>query len=119
MSSLVKPHGSGVLKPRLLEGDERLGSEPTNADSLAEGERWGVAPQSIGHEAETITTPDEQTFAEKLVDEGVADAGSCCGFKMVHEQEAQVRSDKRAATEAHDGHAGRHAWAIGKPFHQS
>src|SRR5262245_31468708 len=52
---------------RELEGDERLTAEPTNADSLAEGERWGVAPQSIGHEAETILPPDEQTFAEKLV----------------------------------------------------
>jgi len=59
---------------RELEGDERLASEPTNADSLAEGERWGVAPQSVGHEAETVRPPDEQTFAEKLVDEGVADA---------------------------------------------
>jgi len=59
---------------RELEGDERPGAEPTNADSLPEGERWGVAPQSVGHEAQTLSPPDEQTFAEKLVDEGVADA---------------------------------------------
>ena len=33
MSNLVKPHGSGVLKPRLLEGDERL-AEISRAASL-------------------------------------------------------------------------------------
>jgi len=59
---------------REMEGDERLTAEPTAADGLAEGERWGIAPQSVGHVAETMMTPDEQTFAEKLVDEGVADA---------------------------------------------
>jgi len=59
---------------RELEGDEHLASEPTATDGLAEGERWGIAPQSVGHEAETLSPPDEQTFAEKLVDEGVADA---------------------------------------------
>src|SRR5882724_1002133 len=38
---------------------------------------------------------------------------------MVHEQQTEVRTDEGAAAKSHDGHAGRHARTIGKPFHQS
>src|SRR5580765_2312246 len=37
---------------------------------------------------------------------------------MVHEQQTEVRTDKGAAAKSHNGHAGRHARAIGKPFYQ-
>ena len=40
-------------------------------------------------------------------------------FEMIHEQQTEVRTDEGAAAKSHDGHAGRHARAIGKPFHQS
>src|SRR4030095_4274656 len=38
---------------------------------------------------------------------------------MVHEQQAEVRADKGATAKSHDGHACRHARAIGEPSHQS
>src|ERR671919_3025145 len=38
---------------------------------------------------------------------------------MVHEQQTEVRTNKCAAAKSHNGHPGRHARAIGKPFHQS
>src|ERR1043165_9638791 len=38
---------------------------------------------------------------------------------MVHQQQTEVRTDEGTAAKSHDGHAGRHARAIGKPFHQS
>src|SRR3954453_16832853 len=37
---------------------------------------------------------------------------------MVHEQQTEVRTDEGTAAKSHDGHAGRHARAIRKPFHQ-
>src|SRR5215469_9672452 len=37
---------------------------------------------------------------------------------MVHEQQAEV-ADEGTTAKSHDGHASRHAGAIGKPSHQS
>src|ERR1700719_3981197 len=38
---------------------------------------------------------------------------------MIHQPQTEVRTDEGAATKSHDGHAGRHARAVGKPFYQS
>jgi hypothetical protein len=59
---------------RELQGEERLNTIPTSAENLPESKRWDPVPGSPGHKAPTMAAPDEQTFAEKLVEEGVADA---------------------------------------------
>ena len=59
---------------RELLGEERLNPPATAAESLPEGSRWQLAGGSTGKKVENVPAPDEQTFAEKLVEEGVADA---------------------------------------------
>lgn len=54
--------------------EEGLVPPPTAAEELPEENRWEAVPESVGHKAPAIPTPDEQTFAEKLVEEGVEDA---------------------------------------------
>lgn len=72
---------------RELQGEERLNPPSTRAEQLPEGERWSVPPASVGRKAETVPAPDEQTFAEKLVEEGVADA----------EHDQEIEATKAAA----------------------
>lgn len=76
---------------RELQGEERLNPPATAAEKIPEDDRWGTT-QDSGHKAETLAASDEQTFAEKLVEEGVADAE--------HDQEVQatkqsLRREKR------------------------
>jgi len=59
---------------RELQGEERLNPLPTSAERLTESARWDPVPGSLGRKANTLSAPDEQTFAEKLVEEGLADA---------------------------------------------
>jgi len=59
---------------RELTGEERLEPQSSPAEELTEESRWVGVPESIGHQAPTVPAPDEQTFAEKLVEEGVEDA---------------------------------------------
>jgi hypothetical protein len=59
---------------RELRGEERLNPLPTQAENLTEDQRWLEVPESEGHQAPTVPASDEQTFAEKLVEEGVGDA---------------------------------------------
>jgi Mg-chelatase subunit ChlI len=59
---------------RELTGEERLTPEPTAAEQLPEEKRWEAVPESTGEKAPTVPAPDEQSFAEKLVEEGVEDA---------------------------------------------
>jgi len=78
---------------RELTGEEGLNPSPTAAEKLEEGERWPAVAESKGHQAPNVPAPDEQTFAEKLVEEGVADAE--------HEQEVEatresLRRDKES-----------------------
>lgn len=77
---------------RELQGDERLTSETSAEEQIPADERWENNTGSEGTRAETVPAPDEQTFAEKLVEEGVADAE--------HDQEVQatrasLRRDQR------------------------
>lgn len=59
---------------RELTGREGLNPTSTPAEQLTEEERWDPNPQSSGSQAPNVPASDEQTFAEKLVEEGVADA---------------------------------------------
>ena len=72
---------------RELQGEERLNPLPTSADRLAESDRWDPVPGSRGRRAYTQSAPDEQTFAEKLVEEGLADA----------EQEQQIAAARESS----------------------
>ncbi len=71
---------------RELTGEERLNPEPTAAEEIPEEDRWAGVAGSTGHKAETVPAPDEQTFPEKLVEEGVEDA----------EQDQMVRATKES-----------------------
>jgi len=59
---------------RELTSEERLDPERTPAEKLPEENRWEPVPECVGHQQPAVPAPDEQTFAEKLVEEGVEDA---------------------------------------------
>src|SRR5262249_39386545 len=59
---------------RELTNEEHLTPDPDRMEKLSEDQRWEPVPESTGKEAPTVPAPDEQTFAEKLVEEGVEDA---------------------------------------------
>ncbi len=59
---------------RELTGEERLVPSTPVAEALPEEDRWPGVPESEGKRAETVPAPDEQTFAEELVEEGVEEA---------------------------------------------
>ena len=62
------------LAQRELEGEDEMKPPLTAAESVPEDKRWDPVPESEGVKAPTVPASDEQTFAEKLFDEGVADA---------------------------------------------
>lgn len=70
---------------RELQGEDELHPAPTREESLPEDKRWDPVPASEGRKAPSTEPSDEQTFAEKLVDEGVADAE--------HDQEIEATRD--------------------------
>lgn len=73
---------------RELEGEDEMNPQPTAAENLTEDQRWEPVAGSQGRKAPTYPASDEQTVAEKLYDEGVADAE--------HDQEIQAtREDLR------------------------
>lgn len=76
---------------RELRGEELLSPESVTAENIPEDERWNDNPGSTGTQAETIPASDEQTFAEKLVEEGVEDAE--------HDQEIQATRASRRRDE--------------------
>jgi len=59
---------------RELEGEDEINPPLTAAEGVPEDKRWDPVPGSEGNKAPTTPAPDEQTVAEKLYDEGVADA---------------------------------------------
>jgi hypothetical protein len=75
---------------RELTGQERLVPEPTAAEELPEAKRWEPVPESAGHRAPSVPAPDEQTFAEQLVEEGVGDAEQ---DQMVQATRASLKRD--------------------------
>lgn len=75
---------------RELQGEDEINPPLSREEALPEDKRWDPVPASEGHKAPTMPASDEQTFAEELVDEGVADAE--------HDQEIEATRDdlKRA-----------------------
>ncbi len=59
---------------RELTSEQGLQREPTAAEKVPEDDRWGTTAESAGKQAPTVPAADEQTFAEKLVEEGVEEA---------------------------------------------
>ena len=78
---------------RELTGEERLNPEPSPAEELPEEARWEEVPESTGKKVPVVPASDEQTFAEKLVEEGVEDAEQ---DQMVKATKAERRRDKAA-----------------------
>jgi hypothetical protein len=82
-----------VQARRELQGEERLTPLPSKAEALSEDERWGVPPGSAGRKGNTVTADDEQTAAEKLVEEGVGDAEHDQEFEATKES---LRREKQS-----------------------
>jgi hypothetical protein len=59
---------------RELTGAAGLAASPTKAEQLDEEQRWTAVPESKGSKTPTVNASDEQSFAEELVEEGIADA---------------------------------------------
>ena len=59
---------------RELTGQETVVPEPTPAENLTEEQRWQPIPDNAGQKTPSVEAPDEQTFAEELVEEGLEDA---------------------------------------------
>ena len=84
---------SDILEARReLTGEETLVPEPTPAEELSEDQRWQPVPESTGQKAPVSETPDEQTFAEKLVDEGAEDAEQDTAVKGTRQSQHRDRS---------------------------
>ena len=71
---------------RELEGEDEINPPLSAEERVPEDKRWDPVPGSEGQQAPTVPAPDEQTDAEKLYDEGVADAE--------HDQEIQATRDQ-------------------------
>jgi hypothetical protein len=59
---------------RELQGEERLYPLSTAEEKLPESKRWEPVPGTPGRKRQIVSAADEQTYEEKLVEEGVADA---------------------------------------------
>jgi len=59
---------------RELTGRETIVPTPTPAEELTEDERWDPVGESKAGKVPVFAAPDEQTFAEELVEEGAEDA---------------------------------------------
>ena len=77
---------------RELTGEERLVPEETPAEQLPEEGRWVAVPESAGQQAPTASAPDEQTFSERLVEEGMEDAEQDQMIKATREGRRRDRS---------------------------
>lgn len=71
---------------RELQGEDEMNPPRTAEEKLPEDKRWDPVPGTEGRKAPTVPPPDEQTDAEKIYDEGVADAE--------HDQEIQATRDQ-------------------------
>lgn len=63
-----------VQAKKELTQEEHLTPEPSAAEKVPEEDRWEPVGESVGKEGPKVPASDEQTFAEKLVEEGVEDA---------------------------------------------
>jgi hypothetical protein len=72
---------------RELEGEDEINPPISAGESVPEDKRWDPVPGSEGRKTPIVPAPDEQTTAEKLFDEGVADA----------EHDQEVKATREAA----------------------
>jgi len=77
---------------RELTREEHLTPEPTAAEKLPEESRWEPVGESVAKEGPKVPAPDEQTFAERLVEEGVEDA----------EHDQMTRATRQSLRRDHD-----------------
>jgi hypothetical protein len=77
---------------RELTGRETLVPTPPPAEELTEDQRWQPVAESTGNKAPTMPAPDEQTFAEELVEEGVEDAEQDSMVQGTRESQHRDRS---------------------------
>jgi hypothetical protein len=77
---------------RELQGEERLYPLATAEEKLPESKRWEPVLGTPGRKRETVSAADEQTYAEKLVEEGVADAEH---DQQVASARESIRQDKQ------------------------
>lgn len=60
---------------RELEGEDEMKPQATAEEKLTEDQRWDPVPGTEGHKIPAVPdTGEEETDAEKIYDEGVADA---------------------------------------------
>src|SRR5258705_13748297 len=60
--------------PRELTTEDMDQPKPALEELLPEDKRWMEVPDTEGKKVEEVAAPDEQTFAAKLVEEGVSAA---------------------------------------------
>jgi len=78
---------------RELTGEESLNPNLTPAERMPEDKRWLEVPEDEGRKAPEVPAADEQTFAEKLVEEGVEEA----------EHDQMTRASREAARRDEQG----------------
>ena len=59
---------------RELLGEDEINPELSAEEKIPEEKRWDPVPGTEGHKIPAIPSDDEQSVAEKLYDEGIADA---------------------------------------------
>jgi hypothetical protein len=92
----------------MMLGDQRLGFARRRPAFRPPADRRQPIAERADHHEEEIDGPHGE---ERLP---CADRGRC--LEIIHQQIGKRSADHRAAAEAHDGHAGRHAAPVGKPF---
>jgi hypothetical protein len=97
MTPMLRDHGLGFARRR-------------PAFRSPAGRRQPIAERADHHEKEVDGTHDEECLPRP-------DRGR--RLEIIHQQICKRSADHRAAAEAHDSHAGRHAAPVGKPFDQS
>jgi hypothetical protein len=80
-----------VQAKRELLGEEGLVPTETLAEALPESERWDPTPVSTGHKVGEVPQHDEQTDAEKLTEQGLAEAEH---DRMVEGTKESLRNDR-------------------------
>jgi hypothetical protein len=81
---------------RELTGTAGPDAAPAKLEQIPEDERWDPVPGSVGQQAPTVPAPDEQTVAEKLVEEGIDDAEQ---DQMVRATRESLEREKPASEE--------------------
>ena len=76
----------------LTRVEEPLDPKSSPAEQVPEEDRWEPVPDNSGEQAPTLPAPDEQTFAEKLVQEGVEAAEH---DQMVKATKKSLRDDTK------------------------